>query len=157
MTDEPMTEGAATDNTTLGADAQQLAVASYNQNFDTFRALNALMWQIPLIAMTLTGGLWFGVSKVKEMPLFQAGLLLLALLGNIGLVIVLERLRHIIGCYLEWLRVASPRGHVSVNGRGILTGDRTVKTVFQAMLAVAAGISLALLVATVVAWVRLSA
>lgn len=132
-----------------GADAGQIALAAYNQNFETFRALNALMWQIPLIAMTLTGGLWFGVSKVEKMPAFQLGLLGLALFGNIGLIIILERLRHIMGRYLDWLRDAYPAGHVSALGAGRLTRNRTVKVVFQAMLGLAAAISLVLWCTTV--------
>jgi SAM-dependent methyltransferase len=133
----------------FAADPAALALASYNQNFETFRALNALMWQIPLIAMTLTGGLWFGVSKVEAMPVFRLGLLALALCGNVGLIFVLERLRHIIGRYLDWLRDAYPRGHVSAPGAGWMTRNRTVKLVFQLMLGFAAAISSVLFAATV--------
>ena len=50
-----------------------LSVQAFEQNHETFRSLNHQMWQIPLISMTLTGGLWFGVSKVDGSPLFQLG------------------------------------------------------------------------------------
>lgn len=133
----------------IGADPAALALAAYNQNFETFRALNALMWQIPLIAMTLTGGLWFGVSKVEASPAFRLGLLALAFFGNVGLIFVLERLRHIIGRYLDWLDAAYPGGHVSAPGAGWMTRNRTVKLVFQLMLGFAAVISFVLSVATV--------
>jgi SAM-dependent methyltransferase len=126
------------------ADGKELALASFNQNFETFRALNALMWQIPLIAMTLTGGLWFGVSKVDDASGFRLGLLALAFCGNVGLIVVLERLRFIIGCYLDWLREAYPKGHVAAPGSGRLNRGKTVKFVFQAMLGFAAFISLVL-------------
>jgi len=39
------------------ADADASKLAAYNQNSENFRSLNQLMWQIPLIAMSLTGGL----------------------------------------------------------------------------------------------------
>jgi protein-L-isoaspartate O-methyltransferase len=136
------------------ANLDQFALAAFNQNFETFRALNALMWQIPLIAMTLTGGLWFGVSKVEEAPGFRLGLLLLAGLGNVGLIVVLERLRFIIGRYLDWLRDAFPSGHVPADGDTFLTRSRTVKLVFQLMLGFAAAISLVLSIATMATVVR---
>ncbi|WP_426290441.1 class I SAM-dependent methyltransferase [Sphingomonas sp. TWP1-3-1] len=138
----------------LEADPKDLALAAFNQNFETFRALNALMWQIPLIAMTLTGGLWFGVSKVEAAPGFRLGLLTLSLLGNIGLTIVLERLRFIIGRYLHWLNEAYPRGHVPAVGDSRFTRSETVKRVFQGMLGFAAAISLVLIVATMVKMAR---
>jgi SAM-dependent methyltransferase len=112
----------------------QLALAAYNQNFENFRSLNALMWQIPLIAMTLTGGLWFGVSSIKDMPLMRVCLLLLAAIGDFGLIVVLARLRHILGCYLKWIEDAFPRGYVDAPGKNWRTGPETVKTAFQIML-----------------------
>jgi SAM-dependent methyltransferase len=121
-----------------------LALAAFNQNFETFRALNALMWQIPLIAMTLTGGLWFGVSSIKDMPTMRSGLLLLAGLGNLGLMVVLARLRHIIGCYLTWIESAYPRGYVPAKGTDWNTRSETVKRTFQLMLLSAAIISFVL-------------
>lgn len=125
----------------------QLALASYNQNFENFRSLNALMWQIPLIAMTLTGGLWFGVSSIKDMPLMRAGLLLLAAIGDFGLIIVLARLRHIIGRYLAWVKDAFPRGYVDAPGKNWCTKPETVKTAFQMMLLLSGIISSVLFLA----------
>lgn len=125
----------------------QLALAAYNQNFENFRSLNALMWQIPLIAMTLTGGLWFGVSSIKDMPLMRAGLLLLSAVGDFGLIVVLARLRHIIGCYLDWVKDAFPRGYVDAPGKNWRTKPETVKTAFQMMLLLSGIISAVLFVA----------
>ena len=39
----------------------------YEQNCQTFRSLNQLMWQVPIIAMTVTGGLWFGVGTFSSL------------------------------------------------------------------------------------------
>jgi SAM-dependent methyltransferase len=122
-------------------DSEELALAAYNQNSETFRALNALMWQVPLIAMTLTGGLWFGVSSISknsDLAFLRPGLLLLAGVGDVLLIVVLERLRHIITEYLKWLREAHPRGHVSADGTRWWNSKRVVKTCFQIMLGFAA-------------------
>lgn len=127
--------------------ADQLALAAYNQNFETFRALNALMWQVPLIAMTLTGGLWFGIaslSKDSGLTFLAPGLLLLAGFGDILLILVLERLRHIIGEYLRWLGAAYPRGQIAADGPKLWNSRKVVKTCFQIMLLSAAIISFVL-------------
>lgn len=131
--------------------ANALQIAAYNQNWETFRSLNNLMWQIPLIAMTLTGGLWFGVSTVKNMPYFAAGLLFLAGCGNIGLMLTLRRLRYIMAQYLSWSKATFPPGHVSAPGEAWFTGNETVRRIFQTLLGIAAIISFVLLAMTMTA------
>ncbi|PBB14193.1 hypothetical protein CK231_10770 [Mesorhizobium loti] len=131
--------------------ANALQLAAYNQNWETFRSLNNLMWQIPLIAMTLTGGLWFGVSTVKDTPYFAAGLLFLAGCGNIGLMLTLHRLRYIMAQYLHWSKATYAAGHVSAPGTSWLTGNETVRRIFQALLGLAALISFVLLMVTMTA------
>jgi hypothetical protein len=37
----------------------------YEQNCEQMRSLNQIMWQVPIIAMTLTGGLWYGVATLS--------------------------------------------------------------------------------------------
>ncbi|MEK9212859.1 hypothetical protein [Sphingomonas sp. 2378] len=130
---------------------EAMALAAYNQNSENFRSLNSLMWQIPLIAMTLTGGLWFGVSKVEGMPGLRVSLLLLAAGCDVGLMIVLQRLRFVMGEYLTWLKSANPPGYVAAIGTERWTGDKTVKNTFQVMLGSAAFISLLLVVGPMVA------
>ncbi|RJG46198.1 class I SAM-dependent methyltransferase [Mesorhizobium sp. DCY119] len=125
-----------------------LLLAAYNQNWETFRSLNNLMWQIPLIAMTLTGGLWFGVSTVKDMPFFAAGLLFLAGCGNVGLMLTLRRLRYIMAQYLQWSKTTFAAGHVSAPGGPWFTGNETVRHIFQTLLGLAATTSFVLLVVT---------
>lgn len=148
-TPNPVPPKAKAKQNPLAAD-DALALAAYNQNSENFRSLNTLMWQIPLIAMTLTGGLWFGVSKVEGMPGLRIALLLLAGACDLGLIVVLERLRFIMGRYLDWLRIGNPAGFVDAIGTSRWTGDRTVKTTFQIMLASAALISFLLLVGPMV-------
>lgn len=125
---------------------QAQRLATYNQNAETFRALNALMWQIPLIGMTLTGGLWFGVAKADATPFFQIVLLALTALGDFGLIVVLARLRYIVGRYLAWLEAFDPTGFVSAADGGFWTKPKRVRSMFQGMLLFASLASLALMV-----------
>lgn len=98
--------------------------------------------------MTLTGGLWFGVSKAESSPFFQHALLLLAMVGNIGLIIILQRLRFIMGQYLIWLKGFGKSNFVSANGGGCLSQPYMVRCVFQGILLIAAIVSFALMITT---------
>lgn len=131
------------------SDPDPLRLAAYAQNSESFRSLNQLMWQIPLIAMTLTGGLWFGVSKADSSPLFQVCLLGLATAGNLGLLIVLQRLRYVMQEYLGWLKRFDEKSHVDVPGVGFFTRPYMVRRTFQVLLALAATSSLILMGATI--------
>lgn len=128
-------------------DAPEQLIA-YQQNAETFRSLNQLMWQIPLIAMTLTGGLWFGVAKADTSMVLQLCLLGLAAAGNLGLIVVLIRLRFIMGEYLAWSLTYNAAGHVQAKGETLFTRPKAVRTTFQLMLGLAAAISLGLMVLT---------
>lgn len=44
----------------------EMRKAAFEQNHASFRSLNQQMWQIPLISMTLTGGLWFTTWTNRE-------------------------------------------------------------------------------------------
>ncbi|MER8382188.1 methyltransferase domain-containing protein [Mesorhizobium sp. M1399] len=131
-----------------------LFLAAFNQNAEHFRSLNTLMWQVPLIAMTLTGGLWYGVSTSPSSRVIQICLLGLATIGNFGLFVALSRIRFIMGRYLEWFEKSYPRGYVKAEGNGKIRGDglfsgrKIVQRVFQCVLGAAAALSLALLVMT---------
>ena len=127
---------------------------AYEQNYLQFRSLNQIMWQIPVLAMTLTGGLWFGVSRIQENPLLISALLLTAIVGNLSLVAVLYRFRHVMGCYLKWLKTAEPAGYVDASPNQnsesrferFCNQDKTVRNLFSFLLYWAAGCSVVLLV-----------
>lgn len=125
-----------------------MRLTAFTQNHLTFRSLNQQMWQIPLISMTLTGGLWFGVSRVENFPLFQLALLFLAAVGNGALFIVILRLRFVMERYLEWLGSNYPSGFVSAHGVKWYHRSFVVRTSFQSMLLLAALLSLILLIVT---------
>lgn len=126
---------------------------AYEQNYQQFRSLNQIMWQIPVLAMTLTGGLWFGVSTIEDDPLLVSILLLTALFGNVVLSGVLLRFRHVMGCYLDWLEQADPEGFVDASAGSdtasrierFCNRDKTVRTLFSSMLWWAAACSLIVL------------
>lgn len=123
--------------------------SAYEQNYQQFRSLNQIMWQIPVLAMTLTGGLWFGVSKLSDNPLLTSALLLTAVFGNLTLVFILYRFRHVMECYLNWLRYAHPDGYVDASANSeaenrferFCNGNKTVRNLFSYMLYWAAALS----------------
>jgi SAM-dependent methyltransferase len=119
-------------------------MATFDQNSQTFRSLNQLMWQVPLIAMSLTGGLWFGVAKTSS-PIFQFSLLGLAALGNLVLIVVVARLRYIMDAYLVWLADFNTSGFVAAQGDKPWNGPFVVRRMFQAMFSLTAIISLGLM------------
>ena len=43
-------------STVAGDQAMTVSKEAYEQNYQQFRSLNQIMWQIPVLAMTLTGG-----------------------------------------------------------------------------------------------------
>lgn len=124
--------------------------AAFDQNHASFRSLNQQMWQIPLISMTLTGGLWFGVSRVEDFPLFQLALLFLAAAGNGALFVIILRLRFVMEQHLIWLEKTYPAGYVSAKGTDWYNKPLLVRTLFQSMLCLAAVLSLILMGVT--AW-----
>lgn len=128
--------------------AHDMRKAAYDQNHASFRSLNQQMWQIPLISMTLTGGLWFGVSRVEDFPIFQLALLFLAAAGNGALFVVILRLRFVMEQHLTWLEAAHPDGFVSAKGTEWYNKPFVVRTSFQGMLLLASALSIVLLVVT---------
>ncbi|WP_430436047.1 class I SAM-dependent methyltransferase [Oceanibaculum nanhaiense] len=133
---------------------------AYEQNYQQFRSLNQIMWQIPVLAMTLTGGLWFGVSKIEHRPLLTIMLLLTAVLSNITLSIILLRFRFVMSRYLAWLKDAYPPGFVDARepdenmkkSKRFFAKEERVRQMFSFLLYWAAGASAILLVAEAYAW-----
>ena len=133
---------------------------AYEQNYQQFRSLNQIMWQIPVLAMTLTGGLWFGVSKIEDNPFLASILLLTAVVGNLALSAVLYRFRFVMRCYLNELKRAYPKGFVDASspndGMGriasFFASEQRVRQTFSILLYWAAGASFALLSVELYQW-----
>src|SRR4051794_30890452 len=81
----------------------------YVQNFEQFRSLNTQMTQVPVLAMTLTGGLWFGAGVTDHIDTeIRFALLMLAGLSNIALTLVILRIRDVMEGYLDRIRDFHP-------------------------------------------------
>ena len=133
---------------------------AYEQNYQQFRSLNQIMWQIPVLAMTLTGGLWFGVSKIEDRPLLAIMLLLTAVVGNLTLAAILLRFRFVMSRYLAWLKDTFPAGFVDARDpdndmsrvKRFFAKEERVRQMFSFLLCWAAGASTLLLAAEVYDW-----
>lgn len=130
-----------------------IKVEAYAQNYEQFRSLNQIMWRVPVLAMTLTGGLWFGVSTILDRPLLVSVLLLTAVVGNLAFVAILFRFRHVMQCYMDWLERADEQCYVNASLYPDASGrlerfanrNKMVRSLFSLMLAWAAGCSMVLL------------
>ena len=65
----------------------------YEQLCTDFRALNAILWQMPVIFTTLTGGLWFSVASLELTNHARTLILEFAALANLIMIAALIRLR----------------------------------------------------------------
>lgn len=111
------------------------AKSCFQQNSEHIRSLNQIMWQIPLLAMTLTGGLWYAVATTPDLPRSaQNGLLILAGIADLALVLVLARIRFVMEGYIEKAKDFYEAGHP--NTRHWLLRRGLVVTVFSFLLAI---------------------
>ena len=118
---------------------------AYEQNCDHFRSLNQIMWQVPLITMTLTGGLWFAATGTGALPEARPALFMLAGIGDIALWIVLLRVRFVMERHLEKMRQFSPANFVEASsGSRPWHRSRTVVAAFGVLMFVAAVLSFVL-------------
>jgi hypothetical protein len=86
----------------------------YEQNFEQARNLNLQMNQVPVLAMTITGGLWFGAGVTNDLPMeIRFALLLFAGLCNIALILAVLRIRDVFESYLEKIEAFNKEGFAS--------------------------------------------
>jgi hypothetical protein len=86
----------------------------YEQNFEHARTLNAQMNQMPVLAMTVTGGLWFGAGVTDHLPTeFRFALLIFASLCDLALVLAILRVRDVFESYLEKIKAFYPASFAS--------------------------------------------
>ena len=131
------------------SNTEEIQKIACEQNYETFRSLNQQMWQIPIISMTLTGGLWFGVSGASDFPVFQVALLVLAFVGNFALAVIIVRLRYVMDKHLDWLNSNLGEDFVEAKGPQWYNRQFVVRTAFQVVLLLAAAVSVVLLIFTV--------
>jgi len=88
--------------------------ACYEQNFQQARTINTQMTQVPALAMTLTGGLWFGAGVTSGLPVeFRFALLMFAGLCDLALILATLRMRDVFESYLEKIEAFCPSAFAS--------------------------------------------
>ncbi|MBW7565182.1 hypothetical protein KIF53_01390 [Chromobacterium subtsugae] len=73
---------------------------AYVEAGNHMRALNQLMWQVPSIAMAITGGLWYGAANLQVAEP-RAWVFAFAIVADVMTIITLHRLRKLIQRELE--------------------------------------------------------
>ena len=85
----------------------------YQQNFEQARSLNNQMNRVPVLAMTLTGGLWFAAGITENLHCaMRFGLLVFAGCCNLALIAAALRIRDVFHSYLEKLKDFHPDSFV---------------------------------------------
>ncbi|MCZ7607028.1 MAG: hypothetical protein M5U25_13350 [Planctomycetota bacterium] len=98
----------------MATEQEERAQLAYQQNFEQFRSLNGQMNRIPALAMTLTGGLWFGAGATAHLDTeIRFLLLMFAGLCNLTLVLAAFRVRDVLESYLEKLKAFDSASFVS--------------------------------------------
>lgn len=119
----------------------------YEQNFERARSLNSQMNQVPVLAMTLTGGLWFAAGVTENLyPEIRFGLLLFAGFCNIALILAALRIRDVFHSYLERIRQFRPDSFASGkpdDPKVPRLGDYSMITIYCALMAIGSVLSFA--------------
>jgi hypothetical protein len=113
----------------------------YEQNCEAQRSLNQIMWQIPVIAMTLTGGLWYGVASLNTIDIpVKYGLLLFAVIADLLLILVILRVRSVMAAYLQKIKEFYPPSFANTESIGATSwlSERGVAKTFCLLLFIAA-------------------
>lgn len=107
--------------------------AVYEQRCEDFRSLNGILWQTPLIIMTLTGGLWFAVASFALSDAARSMLLFFACIANLLMIGALVRLRWVMQQVLQDIR--------AYDGKPQTKGNYTIVGIFSALLLITAAVS----------------
>jgi hypothetical protein len=126
----------------------------YEQNCEQMRSLNQIMWQVPIVAMTLTGGLWYAVATITSVDnVARIALLAFSAVANTGLTLMINRVRDVLAVYLKKMKEFNPAAFAdasSTTRRLTFLRDRGVCRTFSYLMMLAAIMSAvgALLIAT---------
>ena len=105
----------------------------YEQHCETIRSLNQTMWQIPIIAMTLAGGLWYAVSSTPSLPNSAIkAMLVFSCFASILLVPIIWRVRHVMQAYIDSSRILFPDASPDTQHRFLK--NKTVVVIFSILL-----------------------
>lgn len=103
----------------------------YEQRSNEFRSLNGFLWQIPVIMMTLNGGLWFSVASLDLTAKGQSFILTFAGIANLAMTAALIRLRFVMAGLLA--KILTHEGVSPPKKWGLIVGA------FSLIMLVAAG------------------
>ncbi|MEJ6782153.1 hypothetical protein [Aminobacter sp. Piv2-1] len=117
-----------------GTEAFARDQSCYEQNFQQYRAMNQIMWQVPLLAITITGGLWYAALGVSGASEFRGPLFLLSAVLDFALIAVLWRIRFVMAAYLVQIERFHPPAFVRASGSGFLNWPYTVVAAFSVAL-----------------------
>lgn len=81
---------------TSTAAPSDLATEIYKRLGDDFRSLNVILWQLPPIMITITGGLWFAAANFKLTSSGQSLILMFVSISNVLMILAMLRLRYVI-------------------------------------------------------------
>lgn len=85
---------------------------SFEHNGEQVRHLNAQMNHVPILSITLTGGLWYAAGSMEAIsPELKFYLLLFASFCNICLVLVCFRVRDVLASCLERIQQFYPASY----------------------------------------------
>lgn len=93
------------------------ATEIYKQQCEDFRALNTIFWQLPVILMTLNGGLWFALGGLDLTETGQRGLLAFAAVVDIAFIVAMIRLRLLLKALLK--KIHAVQGDMTVAMGGV--------------------------------------
>lgn len=117
----------------------------YVQNFEHARSLNGQMNKVPVLAMTLTGGLWFAAGVTEHISSeIRFILLLFAGFCNLALILATIRIRDVFHSYLEKIKTFHPASFADgkpTNARADKLGDYSMISIYCTLMALAAFIS----------------
>lgn len=120
--------------------------ACYVQNFEQARSLNGQMNQVPVLAMTLTGGLWFGAGVTEDLQQeIRFGLLMFSGFCNLALIFVALRIRDVLHHYFEGIKKFHEASYVSGKPKEpkVPFGDYSMISIYCALMFIASFFSFA--------------
>ena len=120
--------------------------ACYEQNSESARGINRQMNQLPVLVITLTGGLWYGAAVAERVgDVASFGALVFAAICNLCLVLAALRVRDVLRSYLEKAEEFHPTGFANgVPKKPMLrcVGENTMIRIYSALMLSAAVLSL---------------
>lgn len=119
----------------------------YEQNCESARGINKQLNQVPVLAITLTGGLWYGAVVAEGVTdVARFGVLCFAAICNFCLVFAAMRIRDVLQSHLEKIEEFDPDWYVSGRPEQPMLhafGSNSMITIYSVLMIMAALLSMA--------------